>query len=153
MKRPIVDYVLMSVVVTSLVVNTIFINITPPVIKALVYVGLVLLGIGILLLIIAIVTLRQKGTAKLVDTGIYGIVRHPIYLAAMIMFFSHIFLGQHLVVLVSTAAAIACCYVSMVSGDQQNIEKFGDDYVQYMKRVPCMNFIAGMARKISSPEK
>jgi protein-S-isoprenylcysteine O-methyltransferase Ste14 len=148
MKRPVSDYILMSVVVISLVVNTIFINITPPVIKALVYVGLVLLGIGILLLIIAIVTLRQKGTAKLVDTGIYGIVRHPIYLAAMIMFFSHVFLGQHLVVFISTAAAIVSCYLSMVYGDQKNIEKFGDDYVQYMKRVPRMNFATGLTRKI-----
>jgi protein-S-isoprenylcysteine O-methyltransferase Ste14 len=146
MKRPVRDCILMSVVVISLVVNTIFINIIPPTIKVLVYVGFVLLGAGIVLLVVAIVALRSEGTAKLVDTGIYGIVRHPIYSAAIIMFFSHIFLGQHLVVLISTAAAILCCYLSMVYGDQKNIEKFGNDYVQYIKRVPRMNLIAGLTR-------
>jgi protein-S-isoprenylcysteine O-methyltransferase Ste14 len=146
MKRQVRESILMSVVVISLVLNTIFINITTPVIKALVFLGFILLGAGILLLIIAIVTLRSKGTAEVIDSGIYGVVRHPIYLAGIIMFFSHIFLGQHLVVLISTAAAIACCYASMVSGDQHNIEKFGDDYVRYMERVPRMNFVAGLTR-------
>ena len=141
----------MSVVAIALVVNIIFINVTPPFIKALVYVGFILLGAGILLLIVAIVTLRRRGTAKVIDTGIYGIVRHPIYLAGIIMFFSHIFLGQHLVVFISTAAAIACCYASMVYGDQYNIEKFGDAYAQYMKRVPRMNFIAGLTRLGNMP--
>ncbi len=148
MKRNVREHILIAVVVISLVINTIFINIIPPTIKVLVCVGFILLGAGILLLIVAIVTLRRKGTAKVIDTGIYSIVRHPIYLAGIVMFFSHIFLGQHLVVLVSTAAAIVCCYVSMVYGDQYNIEKFGDDYVQYMKRVPRMNFAAGLTRKI-----
>ena len=153
MKQKIRDNIVMSVVAIALVVNTIFINIIPPTIKALVYVGFVLLGAGIVLLIVAIVTLRRKGTAKVIDTGIYGVVRHPIYSAAIIMFFSHIFLGQHLVVLISTAAAIACCYLSMVYGDQYNIEKFGDDYARYMKRVPRMNFAAGLARKMFRPKE
>lgn len=148
MKQKIRDNIIMSVVAISLVVNTIFINIIPPTIKVLVYVGFMLLGAGIILLIVAIVTLRRKGTAKVIDTGIYGIVRHPIYLAAMIMFLSHIFLGQHLVVIISTAAAIICCYLSMIYGDQYNIEKFGDGYAQYMKRVPRMNLISGLTRHI-----
>ena len=152
MRQKIRDNIIMSVVAISLVVNTIFINIIPPAIKALVYVGFVLLGLGIVLLIVAIVTLRRKGTAKVIDTGIYGIVRHPIYLAAMIMFFSHIFLGQHLVVLISTAAAIVCCYASMVYGDQYNIEKFGDDYTRYMKRVARMNFVAALVRLLNKTE-
>jgi len=145
-KRIRLSNLLMALLVISLVINTILINITPPIIKELIIVGFILLGTGIFLLILAVVTLRRKGTDKIIDTGIYGVVRHPIYLAAMIMFFSHVFLGQHLVVLISTAAAIVCCYLSMVYGDQQNIEKFGDDYVRYMKRVPRLNFAAGLIR-------
>jgi protein-S-isoprenylcysteine O-methyltransferase Ste14 len=53
-----------------------------------------------------------------------------------------------MVVLISTAAAITCCYLSMVYGDQKNIAKFGDDYLQYIKRVPRMNLSAGLARLI-----
>jgi protein-S-isoprenylcysteine O-methyltransferase Ste14 len=145
MKR-IMDHFFMMILVISLVINTIFINITPPIFKQLVFVGFILLGFGIFLLILALVTLRKKGTDRIIDTGIYGIVRHPIYLAGMIMFFSHIFLGQHWIVVVSTGIAIGCCYVAMRSGDRRNLEKFGDDYAQYMKKVPRMNFVAGLTR-------
>ena len=138
----------MILLVISLAVNTVFINITPPIIKGLVYVGFALLAAGILLFILAVITLRSKKTGRIIDTGIYGIVRHPIYLAGMIMFLSHVFLGQHWVVLISTTIAIAGCYVIMVDGDARNIEKFGNDYVEYMKKVPRMNFISGLANAI-----
>jgi protein-S-isoprenylcysteine O-methyltransferase Ste14 len=138
----------MAVLVISLVVNTIFINITPPIIRGLIYVGFVLLAAGIFLFILAVITLRSKGTNRVIDTGIYGIVRHPIYLAGMIMFLSHVFLGQHWVVLISTAIAIVCCYVIMAYGDVRNIEKFGNDYLEYMKKVPRMNFLSGLTRAI-----
>ena len=146
MKRQTQDQVVMMVLAISFITNMLLINIRPPVVKELVVVGYVTLGIGVLLFILSMITLRRKGIRQLIDSGIYGIVRHPMYLGGMIMFISHVFFGQNWIVLLSTVVGIACCYLLMLSGDQRNIQKFGEDYVQYMKRVPRMNFVSGLAR-------
>ena len=62
------------------------------------------------------------------------------------MFFSHIFLSQSWIVAIGTIVAIVCCYLIILSGDERNIEKFGDDYKRYMQKVPRMNFILGIIR-------
>jgi len=136
----------MVVLAISFVINMLLINISPLVVKELVVVGYVILGTGVFLFMLSMITLRRKGIRQLIDSGIYGIVRHPMYLGGMIMFISHVFFGQNWIVLLSTVVGIACCYLLMLSGDQRNIQKFGEDYVQYMKRVPRMNFVSGLAR-------
>jgi len=78
--------------------NIIAINLFPPTIEELVIVGWTTLGIGALSFVLSVFTLRRKGTRHVVDSGIYSIVRHPMYLGAMLMFFSHIFFAQNWVV-------------------------------------------------------
>ena len=138
----------MLVLAACLILNFIMICSVPPAVEWLVFAGFALLAAGALLFIFAVVTLRNKRANGLVDTGIYGIVRHPMYLGGMIMFFSHPFLGQHWIVFLSTAVAIGCCYRSMVLGDRRNVAKFGEDYIRYMKRVPRMNAFLGLARHL-----
>jgi len=70
------------------------------------------------------------------------------YLGAMVMFFSHIFLGQNWIVTISTIVGIICCYLIIQLGDQRNIEKFGDDYKLYMQKVPRMNLLIGIIRLV-----
>jgi len=126
--------------------NIIAINLFPPLIEELVAVGYAILGIGAVFCVLSVLTLRRKGVSRIVDSGIYGIVRHPMYLGAIIMFFSHIFLSQSWIVAIGTIVAIVCCYLIILSGDERNIEKFGDDYKRYMQKVPRMNFILGIIR-------
>jgi len=64
----------------------------------------------------------------------------------MVMFFSHIFLGQNWIVAISTIVGIVCCYLIILSADQRNIEKFGDDYKLYIQKVPRANFLLGIIR-------
>lgn len=148
MKRQTQDHILMVVLAISLVFNIALINIKPSVVGALVVVGYVILGIGVLLFILSTITLRSKGISHVIDSGIYGIVRHPMYLGGMIMFLSHAFFGQNLIVIMITAVGIGCCYFLILSGDQRNVDKFGEEYVCYMKRVPRMNLVSGLARLI-----
>jgi protein-S-isoprenylcysteine O-methyltransferase Ste14 len=68
------------------------------------------------------------------------------YLGAMVMFFSHIFLGQNWIFAISTIVGIACCYLIILSEDQRNIEKFGDEYRLCMQKVPRANFLLGSIR-------
>jgi len=149
MRRETKDNVLMVILGATFFFNMIIMNLFPPTVEKLVVVGYIILGIGALFFILSVFTLRKKGTSHVVDSGIYGIVRHPMYLGAMVMFFSHIFFGQNWIVVISTVIAIMCCYLIIKSGDQRNIENFGEDYKIYMQKVPGMNFFAGIVRLIN----
>jgi protein-S-isoprenylcysteine O-methyltransferase Ste14 len=149
MRRETKDNVLMVILGATFFLNMIIMNLFPPTVEKLVVVGYIILGIGALFFILSVFTLRKKGTSHVVDSGIYGIIRHPMYLGAMVMFFSHIFFGQNWIVVISTVIAIMCCCLIIKSGDQRNIEKFGEDYKIYMQKVPGMNFFAGIVRLIN----
>ena len=140
------DNILMVILAITFFLNVIAMNLYPPIVKGLIIIGWIILGIGALFVVLSIVTLRRKGISKIIDSGVYSIVRHPMYIGGMVMFFSHIFFGQNLIVVISTIVAIVCCYLIILSADHRNIEKFGDDYKRYMQKVPRMNFLLGSIR-------
>ncbi|MFX0196337.1 MAG: methyltransferase family protein [Candidatus Hodarchaeota archaeon] len=118
-----------------------------PISKELVVVGYILLGIGALFVIISIVTLRRKGVSTLFDRGIYVIVRHPMYLGAIIMFFSHPFIIQHWIIVISSLIAIICMYIIILLEEDRSLEKYGDVYNRYIQTVPRINFFLGIIRR------
>ena len=146
MRRETKDKILMVVLGIAFFLNIIAINLFPLNIEELVVAGYTIFGIGALLYILSVLTLRKKGVSNIVDSGIYGVIRHPMYLGAMIMFFSHIFLGQNWIVAIGTTVALACCYLIILSGEEQNLEKYGDDYKLYMQKVPRIDFVLGIIR-------
>ena len=153
MERETKDNILMVILGITFFLNIIMMNLFPPNIKELIVVGYIILGIGALFFILSVYTLRRKGISNVVDSGIYGIVRHPMYLGGMVMFFSHIFLGQNWIVAISTIVGIVCCYLIILSGDQRNIERFGEDYKLYMQRVPRANFLIGIIRLVQRRDR
>jgi protein-S-isoprenylcysteine O-methyltransferase Ste14 len=146
MRRETKDKILMVVLGIAFFLNIIAINLFPLNIEELVVAGYTIFGIGALLYILSVLTLRKKGVSNIVDSGIYGVIRHPMYLGAMIMFFSHIFLGQNWIVAIGTTVALACCYLIILSDEEQNLEKYGDDYKLYMQKVPRIDFVLGIIR-------
>jgi len=54
----------------------------PDFLRPLSYFGWILLGCGISLIVVSISVLVSNQGAGLIERGIYGIVRHPIYLGA-----------------------------------------------------------------------
>jgi len=153
MRRETKDNILMVILGITFFLNIIMMNLFPPTIEELVVAGYIILGIGVLFFILSVYTLRRKGTSNVVDSGIYGIVRHPMYLGAMVMFFSHIFLGQNWIVAISTIIAIVCCFLIIQFGDQRNIERFGNDYKLYMQKVPRMNLMIGIIRLVQRRDR
>jgi protein-S-isoprenylcysteine O-methyltransferase Ste14 len=136
----------MSVIGVVFFLNIALIGLFPSNMGALIAAGYAILGIGASLCIVSALTLQKKGVENIVDSGVYAIVRHPMYLGAMMMFFSHIFLSQSWIVLFASVTAIVSCYLIVLSGDERNIEKFGDAYKLYMQRVPRMNLLFGIIR-------
>jgi len=102
--------------------------------------------------------LRRKGkvpkgksyihTTVLVDSGIYDIVRHPQYLAGILLSAALILVTQHWLIVAIGVPVMVLGYADMVKADQDLIESFGDDYRRYMERVPRANAPAGLVRAL-----
>ena len=82
-------------------------------------------------------------TTKLVDTGIYAVLRHPQYCAGILIAVSMMLMTQHWASAAAGAVVIVTWYVECIYADRRLVEKFGDVYVEYMRKVPRVNFILG----------
>jgi len=121
-------------------------------------VGDVIVGVGILLIILAIATLRRKGnlqeggdfttTTMVVKRGVYSVVRHPLYLGWLLMYPAAMLVSQHwLIVVLGVLGIISIDQITRMS-DEQLVEKFGIDYETYIQVVPRLNILLGIVRKL-----
>jgi len=86
-------------------------------------------------------------TTRLVDTGIYAVVRHPQYTGGVLaIFLTTLLWYPHWLFGVLGVLGTVVVYLSCREEDKYLIEQFGDDYKEYMQRVPGMNFILGIVR-------
>ena len=85
-------------------------------------------------------------TTVLVDSGIYAVVRHPQYLAGILLSLALILITQHWLIAMIGVVAMVLNYLIALKADQELIEKFGDDYRRYMQKVPRVNFLLGLIR-------
>ena len=92
---------------------------------------------------------RYVHTTKLVDQGIYSIIRHPQYGGSLYVAFSLILIQQTLVSLILGIVCIITSYLSMVFEEERVILKFGEEYEDYMKQVPRFNLLTGFIRKLT----
>jgi len=109
-----------------------------------------------------VIEFRRKGgvrkgksyihTTQLVDTGIYSIVRHPQYVTFMLWAVAGVLLFQHWIVVLLGIPIVPLTYVDLIKADEDAIEKFGNDYKAYMKRVPRANFLLGIIRRFRKIE-
>ena len=87
-------------------------------------------------------------TTKLVDTGIYSIVRHPQYITFILWAIASMLLFQHEIVIILGIPIIPLTYIDLIKADKEGIKKFGENYKNYMQRVPRANFISGIIKII-----
>jgi protein-S-isoprenylcysteine O-methyltransferase Ste14 len=124
---------------------------------ALEWVGWICLWTSAIFGLLPILTLRRRGgvpegksymrTTRLVDTGIYAIVRHPQGGTAWLLINLGVMLvAWHWTSAVLGLASMALAYVDSFKADQLAVEQFGDAYRRYMERVPRVNFAAGIIR-------
>jgi len=100
----------------------------------------------------------QKGqsyihTTKLVDTGIYSVVRHPQYVTFIMWAIAGMLLFQHWIIILLGIPIFPLTYIDLIKADKDAIEKFGDDYKAYMKKVPRANFLLGIIRQFRKSEE
>jgi protein-S-isoprenylcysteine O-methyltransferase Ste14 len=74
--------------------------------------------------------------AKLIDSGVFARVRHPMYFGILLFYLGFIFLSLSLASLVIWIAFFVF-YDRMAAYEEQDlIRAIGDEYVEYQKRVP-----------------
>ncbi len=88
-------------------------------------------------------------TTTLVDTGIYRVVRHPLFLSWILLSSSLVLFSQHWVSVILFVFISVFVYLEAVRADSSLIEKFGDDYREYMKTVPRMNIVWGIIKTLN----
>jgi len=133
-------------------------------IEILAYIGVGLYVVsGLVFGWLPVIEFRKKGgvrkgksyihTTKLVDTGIYSIVRHPQYVTFILWAIAGGLLFQHWIIILLGIPVVPLTYIDLIRADNNAIEKLGDDYKAYMKRVPRANFLLGIIRRIRKSKK
>ena len=131
----------------------------PDLIKALFYLGWVIWAFGMVLVMMPIIIFPRRGgvakgkafvhTTRLVDTGIYAMVRHPQYLGGILaIFLATPLLYQHWLFVVLGVPGTILVYLGAKQEDDYLIQKFGDEYIHYMQSVPRMNILTGVVRQV-----
>ncbi len=82
-------------------------------------------------------------TRTVVDTDVYGLIRHPMYLSFLLVSLTLVCLSQHWSNALLGAIAMGLIINDMYREDKSNLARFGDDYRGYMERVPRMNLVLG----------
>jgi len=72
----------------------------------------------------------------LVTAPPYTIVRHPIYLGVFIFMIALAILAANLFILLPTLALLALLYTSIREEEVTLIDRFGEEYLEYMRRTP-----------------
>ena len=127
--------------------------------EALRWAGWVFWWTGVIFGWLPIFIFRRKGgvakgdsymkTTKLVDVGIFSVVRHPQATAGLVLLIALVCISQHLISLVVGVVTFTAMYVDIVRDDGLLVHRFGRDYKEYMERVPRTNFVLGIARRLT----
>jgi protein-S-isoprenylcysteine O-methyltransferase Ste14 len=121
--------------------------------------GWVVWTVGMVLVMAPIILFPRRGgvakgqafvhTTRLVDTGLYSVVRHPQYLGGILsIFITTPLLYPHWLFIVMGVPGILLAYASTRVEDRHLVGQFGEEYRAYMRRVPYMNLPLGLVRLV-----
>src|SRR5262245_57641014 len=77
---------------------------------------------------------QQKG--RLLQEGIYGVVRHPRYLSAGVSVIANALFINYAGLYILVLLLVPMGYIMIVLEEQELIERFGEEYRKYQRRVP-----------------
>lgn len=101
--------------------------------------GAILIITGIVFWISAVINSKitsEVEKSKLVTTGIYAYVRHPIYSAFLYIASGLILISQNIILFILPVIFWAFLSLVMINTEEKwLIDKFGEEYVEYSKKV------------------
>jgi len=123
------------------------------------YIGWAIVPIGLFFMVSPGIYFPKKGrpqegkttmdTTVLVDSGTYGIVRHPQFLGSIMLISTSILVSQHWLSAIVGILTVVWGYTEYLPKEEKGlIIRFGDDYKHYMQRVPKLNPLLGIIRRL-----
>ena len=79
-----------------------------------------------------------RGQPFVIQKGVFGIVRHPIYLGAILFYLGLTFFSLSIIATIIWMIIIAFYFYISKYEEKLLIKKFGDAYKEYMKKVPML---------------
>jgi protein-S-isoprenylcysteine O-methyltransferase Ste14 len=141
----------------SLLLGEYFVN--PDRNNLIVIIGLFFLLFGVILVPIPFLLFPIKGevpqgenflrTIVIVESGIYGCVRHPQYLGWGLIIFSFLLIRQNFIITAIGSISLFLLYLSTIEEERGLIDRFGSDYMKYMMDVPRWNVLLGLLKRFS----
>jgi protein-S-isoprenylcysteine O-methyltransferase Ste14 len=92
-------------------------------------------------------------TTKLVTSGVYSVVRHPQFLAGVLICVGMMLISQHPYSVVAGSLAAFTYAYEVVPADRRLVEKFGEPYQRYKEEVPALNFIFSIFRRLTGNKR
>jgi len=138
------ETVLLSIVGLTVILNRVPMALLEPpaVLDELRIVAWTAFAIGCTLPILSILALRSKGTEAVIDSAIYAVVRHPMYLGGIFFYIYMILWAQHWIIAMLAVVGMVCVYYTMkLEEEERCIKKFSGAYRQYMRSVPRVNLL------------
>jgi protein-S-isoprenylcysteine O-methyltransferase Ste14 len=86
-------------------------------------------------------------TTTFVDSGIYKTIRQPMTLGMAIWSVAMIFVFQSALSVILCVVSLFCFYMSARTESEYDILKYGDNYREYMRRVPMWNIARGIIKE------
>lgn len=110
---------------------------------------------AILLTIISFADLGRRGrpegfiehTTVLIERGTYRVIRHPLYFGLALWSIGLMLLIQLISSAILGMIALFCFWMASKKEDEYNIKKFGDNYRDYMNKIPMWNVVKGPRRR------
>jgi protein-S-isoprenylcysteine O-methyltransferase Ste14 len=112
-------------------------------------IGFSLYAVAFFFAAFAFINLRRKGkpedawerTTRLITSGVYGVIRHPMYFGSAVWAIGIILVFFSIRSLILGAVSIVFFVLASRLEDEKNIKKFGDAYREYIDRVPRWNIL------------
>ena len=122
--------------------NWIYFFTQPTMIQPILFILGILLGLsGVILAMMAsrvisvstVADMRTDRKAELVTDGIYSRIRHPLYLATLLVFSALALIYPFSVVIVFALCMIAYTMIGAYFEERKLVKHYGDEYLEYMK--------------------
>ncbi|MCG9479572.1 MAG: isoprenylcysteine carboxylmethyltransferase family protein [Actinomycetia bacterium] len=118
------------------------------------YIFIIFFIAGTFLIASSFVSLKRIGkptsgledTTRMIHKGIFKILRHPLYVGLSLITIGFLFAYQAIALIIIGIVTVILFYIASGVEDRYNIEKFGSEYIEYMKKVPMWNFFLGIFR-------
>ena len=99
------------------------------------FTGLAIYIAGVILLLVSVVNFASPSENGINKNGLYRVSRNPMYVAYFVFFMGYVLMTQSLILLALVIIFQISAHWIILSEERWCMEKFGDEYVQYLKRV------------------